>query len=143
MTSGLPNKDKAKVREQAALGLVGRAELLQAELGELEFDMDGIFDKKELDFLVADLADMKLEAFVSDLDEVVANQSAETSAKVEEADSKDIKLEKVFGFRVIKGRDERHVARFIAQMEESTGKVGAEALVDFCKSVTKQATKAV
>jgi len=31
MTSGLPNKAKAKVREQAALGLVGRAELLQAE----------------------------------------------------------------------------------------------------------------
>jgi phosphogluconate dehydratase len=31
MTSGLPNKEKAKVREQAALGLVGRAELLQAE----------------------------------------------------------------------------------------------------------------
>ncbi|NBX89520.1 MAG: phosphogluconate dehydratase, partial [Betaproteobacteria bacterium] len=31
MTSGLPNREKAKVREQAALGLVGRAELLQAE----------------------------------------------------------------------------------------------------------------
>ena len=31
MTSGLPNKEKAKVREQAALGLVDRAELLQAE----------------------------------------------------------------------------------------------------------------
>ncbi len=31
MTSGLPNKEKAKVREQAALGLVARAELLQAE----------------------------------------------------------------------------------------------------------------
>jgi len=31
MTSGLPNKEKAKVREQAALGLVSRAELLRAE----------------------------------------------------------------------------------------------------------------
>jgi phosphogluconate dehydratase len=31
MTSGLSNSDKSKVREQAALGLVGRAELLQAE----------------------------------------------------------------------------------------------------------------
>lgn len=31
MTSGLPNNAKAKVREQAAQGLVGRAELLQAE----------------------------------------------------------------------------------------------------------------
>ncbi len=31
MTSGLPNNDKAKVREKAAQGLVGRAELLQAE----------------------------------------------------------------------------------------------------------------
>ena len=31
MTSGLPNNEKAKVREQAAQGLVGRAELLEAE----------------------------------------------------------------------------------------------------------------
>ncbi|WP_295502731.1 phosphogluconate dehydratase [Limnohabitans sp. Rim8] len=31
MTSGLSNHDKSKVREQAALGLVGRAELLEAE----------------------------------------------------------------------------------------------------------------
>lgn len=31
MTSGLSNNDKAKVREQAAQGLVGRTELLQAE----------------------------------------------------------------------------------------------------------------
>jgi phosphogluconate dehydratase len=31
MTSGLSNSEKAKVREQAAQGLVGRAELLQAE----------------------------------------------------------------------------------------------------------------
>jgi phosphogluconate dehydratase len=31
MTSGLPNTEKAKVREQAAQGLVGRAELLEAE----------------------------------------------------------------------------------------------------------------
>jgi phosphogluconate dehydratase len=31
MTSGLSNNEKAKVREQAAQGLVGRAELLQAE----------------------------------------------------------------------------------------------------------------
>jgi phosphogluconate dehydratase len=31
MTSGLANSDKAKVREQAAQGLVGRAELLDAE----------------------------------------------------------------------------------------------------------------
>jgi dihydroxyacid dehydratase/phosphogluconate dehydratase len=31
MTSGLPNNEKAKVREMAAQGLVGRAELLEAE----------------------------------------------------------------------------------------------------------------
>jgi phosphogluconate dehydratase len=31
MTSGLPNNEKAKVREKAAQGLVGRTELLQAE----------------------------------------------------------------------------------------------------------------
>lgn len=111
------------------------SELLQKELANLDFDMNGIFDKKELDFLVADLSDMDMGAFVSDLDVEVANQNAETSAKIEEVDERDVKVDKALGFKTFKGRDERHVARFIAQIEADTGKTGAEAFVEFVRLV--------
>lgn len=113
--------------------------LLQQELEDLEFDLDGIFDKKELDFVVADLGEMKLDAFVSDLDEEIANQSAETSSKIKEADERDIKVEKALGFKSFKGSDERRVARFMAQVEADTGKTGAEAFVAFINLIMQPA----
>lgn len=112
------------------------SDLLQAELAEIDFDLDGIFDKKELDFLVAaDLGEMKEEAFVIDLDEEVKAQSAETSKKIEEADEKSVKIEKALGFKAIQGKDERWVARFMAQVEAETGKTGAEAFVEFVRNL--------
>lgn len=107
------------------------SDLLQQELAEIEFDLDGIFDKKELDFMVADLGEMKVDAFVVDLDAEVSKQAAETSKKIEETDDRDVKIEKALGFKAIKGKDERHVARFMAQVEAETGKTGAEAFVAF------------
>lgn len=115
------------------------SELLQQELGSLDFDMEGIFDQKELDFLVADLGEMKLEALVTDMDEMVTNQSAETSTKIAEADDRDIRLDKAFGFKSFKGRDERHVVRFMADVEETTGLTGADAFVAFIKLLAQKA----
>ena len=114
------------------------SDLLRAELGdlgELDFDMAGLFEQKELDFLVvADLSEMKIESFVSDLDEEVANQSAETSKKIKDADAKDVRIDKVLGFSTIKGGDERHIARFMAKIEEASNKTGAEAFVAYAKA---------
>jgi len=112
-------------------------ELLQKELATLDFDLDGIFDKKELDFIVADLSEMKLEAFVNDLDSEVAKHSEETSRKIEEVDARSVKIEKALGFKSISGKDERYVAHFMAQVESETGKVGADAFVSFVRSLMK------
>ncbi|MCL2874758.1 MAG: ParB/Srx family N-terminal domain-containing protein [Betaproteobacteria bacterium] len=111
------------------------SDLLQAELANIDFDLDGIFDKKELDFLVADLAEMKTEAFVLDLDEEVKAQAEATTKKIAEADEKLVKIEKALGFKQIQGRDERWVARFMAQIEAETGKIGAEAFVGFVRNL--------
>jgi hypothetical protein len=112
------------------------SDLLQSELADINFDLEGIFDKKELDFLVAaDLGEMKTEAFVVDLDEEVKAQAAETSKKIEEADEKPVKIEKALGFKAIQGKDERWVARFMAQVEAETGKTGAEAFVEFVRNL--------
>lgn len=112
------------------------SDLLQAELADIDFDLDGIFDKKELDFLVAaNLGEMKEEAFVIDLDEEVSKQAAETTEKIKEADEKPVKIEKALGFKAIQGKDERYVARFMAQVEAETGKTGAEAFVEFVRNL--------
>lgn len=111
------------------------SDLLQKELADLDFDLTGIFDKKELDFVVADLGEMKMEAFTDDLDAEVSAQSAETIEKIKEADERDVKIEKALGFKSIRGKDERVVARFMAQVEAETGKTGADAFVAFCSAV--------
>jgi hypothetical protein len=78
---------------------------------------------------------MKEEAFVVDLDEEVSKQAAETTEKIKEADEKPVKIEKALGFKAIQGKDERYVARFMAQVEAETGKTGAEAFVEFVRNL--------
>jgi uncharacterized protein (UPF0216 family) len=111
------------------------SDILQRELASLKFDLDGIFDKKELEFMNADLGEMKTDAFVLDLDAEIAQQSAETAAKIEQTDEREVKIDKALGFKSIRGKDERYIVRFMAQVEEETGKVGAEAFVEFVRSI--------
>lgn len=109
------------------------SDLLKKELATLDFDLEGIFDKKELDFLDVDLGKLDIEAFVPDINLAVDNQQAESTRQVKEVDERQVKLDKVFGFKTITGSDERHVARFIAMFESETGLTGADALVQFSK----------
>lgn len=53
-------------------------DLLQKELQTLNFDLEGIFDKKELNFVVADLSGMNVDSIVLDLDSEIAKQTEET-----------------------------------------------------------------
>lgn len=111
------------------------ADLLKQELGEITIDLDDIFDKKELDFVVADIGEISTGAFMVDLESEVAAQNAETSRKIEETDERPVKIDKALGFKSIQGRDERVVARFMAQIEAETGKTGADAFVTFISSI--------
>lgn len=108
-------------------------ELLRAELESLEFDLDGIFDKKELEFLNADLAEIDVGGFVDDLDSAVQEQAKETTAKVADLDNKDTPVAKALGFKSIKLKEEKHVAAFMASIESETGRQGAEAFIEHCK----------
>lgn len=111
------------------------SDLLQRELSSLNFDLEGIFDKKELDFMEADLGSVNTDAFVADIDIEVARQAEESVRKVEEVDAREVKIEKALGFKAIQGKDERHVAAFMAQIEADSGLEGAEAFVDFVKKL--------
>ena len=109
-------------------------DLLQKELADLEFDLSGIFDKKELEFVVADLGEMNSDAFVADLDAEVTAQAEETVERIKAADARQVKIDAALGFKSIQGADERTVASFMAMIEADTGKTGADAFVAFAKS---------
>lgn len=105
------------------------SDLLQQELSTLDFDMAGIFDKKELVFLEADLGAVNEGAFVVDLDAAIEDQDRETVAAVAAADEKEVPIAKALGFKAVKGKEERIVATFMALIEEQTGFKGAAAFV--------------
>lgn len=109
--------------------------ILQRELADLDFDLDGIFDKKELEFMEADLGDFNSDAFVEDIEVEVSRQNEESTQKVAEVDARDVKIDKALGFKTIAGSDERHVAKFMAQIEAEMKKEGADAFIAFIKSV--------
>jgi len=109
--------------------------ILQKELADLDFDLEGIFDKKELEFMEADLGDFNPDAFVDDIEVEVAKQADESAQKVAEVDAREVAIAKALGFKSIPGADERHVAKFMAQIEAEMGTTGADAFVRFIKGV--------
>lgn len=108
-------------------------DILQRELASLEFDLDGFFDKKELEFLEADLGELNMDAFVTDLDAAINEQAEETTASIAAAADKPVAIAKALGFKSIKGADERAVAMFMAQIEAESGLAGADAFMEFIR----------
>jgi ParB-like chromosome segregation protein Spo0J len=113
------------------------SELLKVEieaLSEGAFELGDIFDKKELAFLEADLGEISAGAFVEDLDAAIEEQAEETKATLAAADEKPVAIAKALGFKSIPGKFERDLAMFMAQIEEQTGKQGAEAFIEFVQA---------
>lgn len=117
------------------------AELLKRELAEINFDLDGIFDAKELKFLEVDLGSIDTDKFVLDIDVEIDKQATESVRQVAEADSRAVKADKALGFKSVKGEDERHIARFMSLIEAETDQTGADAFVTFAKRYYEEATK--
>lgn len=108
-------------------------DILQREMASLDFDLDGFFDKKELEFMVVDLGELNTDAFVDDLDAAIADQATETTASIVAAGEKEVSIAKALGFKTIKGADERAIAMFMAQIEGESGKTGADAFMEFIR----------
>lgn len=106
------------------------------DLGNFASELLGdIFDKKELDFAVADLMVMNEDTFTSDLDTVMDEQSATTAGKIDAAGEKRVPIARAFGFKDVQGDNLIYINRFMAQLEAETGKAGEGALVEFIKSL--------
>lgn len=111
-------------------------EMLKIELQGLDRDLlDGIFDDKELDFITADLGEMNADAFVGDMDEVVADQREELDARAGAAAAARVSLSKAFGFKDIDGASQIHITRLMSKAEAATGLKGEEALVTYAAAL--------
>lgn len=109
-------------------------DLLQAELMDLDFDLVGIFDKKELDFAIADLMTVNDSVFVTDLDSVMDDAQSTTECKIDASGSKRVTLQKALGFKDVSGADVIYLTRFIAMLESKFSVAPDQALVLFAKS---------
>lgn len=106
---------------------------LGEDLGDL---LDNIFDKKELDFAIADIMDVDESVFESDLDTVMDEQNANTDDKIKASEEKNVSLTKLLGFKEVKGSDAIYVTRWIAMLEEESGtRTGAEAFMEHVRGV--------
>ena len=110
-------------------------DILREELLDLGTDLlEDIFDKKELDFAVADLMEINDDVFVSDLDSVMSDQQATTERLISDVADKRMSVARVLGFAHFTGADAIHVTRLLAHMEAETGLTGEQAFVAFAKS---------
>lgn len=109
--------------------------LLQQEIENLQFDMSGLFDDKELEFMTHDIGLMNDEAFIDDVDSEVAEQQKEVEAQIKETAERQVSVVKALGFNTISASDELYVNRFIAKISAEFGETPEKAFGMFIKSI--------
>lgn len=106
------------------------------ELADLDFDFEGLgFSEKELEFLTADLGELNDAAFADDIEKAVTDQKAANDEKVRETDGAEEPVVEVLGFKKVTVDQGRKIRRFVALVEEQTGKTGADALIAFIDDI--------
>lgn len=110
-------------------------DLLQEELANLDYDLKGIFDDKELTFMVtADLGEMNVDAFIDDVDAEVDAQQREMHDKIDASKVRKVPLYKAMGFKDVTGDEEFYVSRFMAMIEAQFNCGPQEAFAAFTKN---------
>lgn len=112
-------------------------EMLQKEIESINLDLNGIFDAKELKFLEVDLTEMNPEAIEQNIVEEMDRQADAMVENIQEVEEKDVRIADALGFRKVKGKDQRPIARFMARIEAETGMLGADAFVAFANNYIK------
>jgi ParB-like chromosome segregation protein Spo0J len=114
-------------------------EILRKELETLEFDLEGIFDAKELQFLSADLFVPNIEAITTDLDAELKKSDEEAIATVAAADKKIVPIAEALGFKSVPGEAQRALARFMAKIEAEFNLPPDKAFLKFVNDLLEQA----
>lgn len=117
-------------------------DLLERELSDfpdLAIDLDGIFDKKELDFAITDLMETDESVFEDDLSGAVRDQMNQLDERIEGAGAKRITIAKLLGFKSVPGDNAIYVTRLMAHIEASTGMTGEDAFVQYAREQLESA----
>lgn len=111
-----------------------------AQLSTMDIDLGSLgFEQKELDMLMADIGEIDENSISIDIDQAVETHEADVDQRAAAADDLDVRLDKALGFKTIPLRDQKTVTRFLAVIEEKTGKAGVEALIEHCRLVVDAA----
>lgn len=110
-------------------------DMLRAEIASIDESLKGIFDDKELEFLVADLGTVDTGVFVDDMDGVLAEQKAELEAKSEAASKGRVTLTRAFGFKDIPAAAQIVITALMAKAEAATGLKNEEALIAWAQKL--------
>lgn len=114
------------------------SDIFRSEVATLGISLEGIYDERELAFLDSDLAEVRIENIEVDLELAINELAQDNEVNIVEMDEKLVRLDKVMGFKELRVRDERVVARFMAEAEHQTGLFGAEAFVAYANLIVKQ-----
>lgn len=111
-------------------------EMFREELARLNVDLiRGVFDDKELDFMIADLGQMVDDPLITDVEAAVLEQEQEAQSRADAVSERRVPLAKAFGFKDISGGSEIYLTRFMLKVESETGMQGEAALVEYMKKV--------
>lgn len=128
--------DAARIADNKTQGTEYDSGFLAEELARLsEADDVDLFalglDDRELSFLTDDLSEMNVDGMAVDLDAEIDAQDQETADKVAAIDSAQTPLTKVFGFKTVPVSDIPKFSRFMAEIQDQTGKIGAAAFAEW------------
>jgi len=129
----------ARVADNKAFAL-GYDDLMLAEelsaISEKNVELlTGIWSEKELDHIDGDLGALSEGDATDELADMIKDQEDEKDAAVEAADSDNSRVVKALGFSTVTNQQHRAIRRFMINLEETTGKAGAEAFVDHIEAI--------
>lgn len=113
-------------------------EMLRAELNSLgetlTAQLDGIFETKELEYLVADLGAINTDAFVEDMGKVVDDQKKDVDKRLDSVKGGRVPVVKALGFKDLPAAGQIVVSSLMARAEATTGLTGGEAFLAWAET---------
>lgn len=103
----------------------------------LDFDLDAMdfgFSPKDEKMFIENLDDTSLDVLTEDVSLEIGEQKKEDVKRASEIDDENVKLTEVFSAKTVTTRQARILNRFMAVVEDETGKEGIEALIAYAES---------
>lgn len=103
----------------------------------LDFDFDAMdfgFSPKDEKMFIENLDDTSLDVLTDDVSLEIGEQKKEDVKRASEIDDENVKLTEVFSAKTVTTRQARILNRFMAVVEDETGKEGIEALIAYAES---------